>query len=354
MIKINRSPVPPDIGVYTRVVTRGAGSRLTKAKREYIDALTFHANIAHYDNDVKLTKNKFTFSIYKDKELSAELGRVFGNKCAYCESCFGAVTAKDIEHFRPKSEIETSDAMILRPGYYWLAAEWMNLLVSCPDCNRKRTHRVPGQPEMVTLGKHIQFPIANENARLRMHTCSPVQIAAEEAQRLLINPCIENPEDHFTYDDSGLIHPRNANDNKAIFSIYVYALQRKGLVEARKETLVTLQRRLLHLRIPIQELMEIASEDIRRQDAKQKQIADLMDDVLTMFEPGKPYLGLLRDYIRKHNRSGTYRDYIFAGVNIGDILELPVSHQMLRQQLAQGNLGLTRTRIAPEMRRISP
>lgn len=326
MIKINRSQVPPEIGIYKNKITRGISRGLTKAEREYSNSVIYHTNNKHYLNNLKLTKDKFIFSLYKDKELSEELGRIFGNKCAYCESCFGAVTAKDIEHFRPKSEIETSGAMILRPGYYWLAGEWLNLLVSCPDCNRKRTHRVPGQPKMVNLGKHIQFPIANENARLRMHTCSAAQMATEEAQRLLINPCIENPENHFTYDDDGLIHPRNANDMKAIISIHVYALQRKGLVEARKEILVALQRRLLHLRMPIEELAAIAPEEINRLQAKKNQITQLMDDVLTMFEPGKPYLGLLREYIRKHVESGTYRDYISAGINIGALLELPVSN----------------------------
>lgn len=322
MIKINRNQLPPDIGVYKEIVSRGKGRGLTKATFEYNSAVAYHTNIDHYLNNEKLTKDKFTFSVYKDKELSEELGKIFGNKCAYCESCFGAVTAKDIEHFRPKSEIQTNSSTTLRPGYYWLAAEWSNLLVSCPDCNRKRAHRVPGQPDMVNLGKHIQFPIANEDARLRTHICSTEQIAAEEAQRLLINPCIEDPEDSFTYDDDGLIHPRNPNDIKAIYSIHVYALQRKGLVEARKQTLVTLQRRLYHLRTPIEELSDMEPEEINRRQVKQNQIAELMGDVMTMFDSGQPYLGLIRDYIRRHIELKTYRDYISAGINIEDLLAL--------------------------------
>lgn len=354
MIKIIRSQVQPAIDIYTKKISRGKGRGLTKAVHEYNTAVAYHTNITHYHNDEKLTKNNFAFSLYKDKELCNELEKIFGNKCAYCESCFGAVTAKDIEHFRPKSEIETSGATILRPGYYWLATEWLNLLVSCPDCNRKRGHRVPGQPAEVTLGKHTQFPIANENMRLRVHTCSNTQMATEEAERLLINPCIENPEDHFTYDDDGLIHPRNANDSKAIYSIHVYALQRKELVEARKEILVALQRRLFHLRTPIEELANIVPEEISRLEAKQEQISQLMDDVLSMFEPGKPYLGILREYIRKHIKLGTYRDYISAGVNLGDLLKLPVSHQALIQQPALSNRRPPQIKLGSKVLRISP
>lgn len=354
MIKIIRSQVPPDIDIYTKIITRGRGRGLTKAVHEYNSSVNYHTSLTNYSNNVRLTKEKFSFSLYKDKELVRELGKIFGNKCAYCESCFGAVTTKDIEHFRPKSEIETNDAEILRPGYYWLATEWLNLLVSCPDCNRKRGHRVPGQPTIVKLGKHIQFPIANENARLRIHTCNAAQIADEESQRLLINPCIEDPEEYFTYDDNGLIHPKNANDSKAICSIYVYALQRKGLVEARKDTLVALQRRLFHLSMPIRELVGIAPEEVNRRQLKQNQIAELMDDVLMMFEPGKPYLGLLRDFIRRHIELGTYRDYISAGINIGDLLMLPISHRSLAQPLVPEYVRPTRISIRTGLRMISP
>lgn len=46
----------------------------------------------------------------------------------------------DVEHFRPKSEIDEVDPATFRPvpgraptapGYYWLAAAWSNLLPSC-------------------------------------------------------------------------------------------------------------------------------------------------------------------------------------------------------------------------------
>lgn len=328
MIKINRSQATPNIPVYVRAMTRGRSIGLTQAVREYNESIDFHTNVSHYLNEEKITDSKFKFNVYKDKELVAELGKIFGNKCAYCESCFGAVTPKDIEHFRPKSEIKTHGEAILRPGYYWLAAEWLNLLVSCPDCNRRREHEVPGQPAMVNLGKDIQFPIADENARLRVHSCSAVQIANEEAQRLLINPCIEDPEDYFIYDDEGLIHPRNANDMKAICSIHVYALQRKALVEARKATLVRLQRLFFHLCLPVKELTQIPLRHVNKRVIKQNQITELMNDVLDMFEPEKPYLGLLRDYIRRHVASGTYREYRTAGIRVEDLLRLPVSRSL--------------------------
>ncbi|WP_433645986.1 hypothetical protein [Kosakonia pseudosacchari] len=231
-----------------------------------------------------------------------------------------------------------------------MAGEWFNLLVSCPDCNRKRSHRVPGQPRMLTLGKHTQFPLANESVRLRSHTCTPIQKQNEDAQRLLIHPCLDDPEAYFTYDDEGLIYPKDKNNEKARCSIYVYALQRKGLVESRKKKLLELEERLLNLQDPIQELNALDPEAEELWSAKERQITRLLGQVKRMFQPGEPYLGLLRDYIRRHIALGTYEGYISAGINIADLLRLPVSRPLPAPRLDLSNFRGMSSRIPVGLR----
>src|SRR5205823_4178170 len=120
-------------------------------------------------------------------------------------------------------------------------AEWQNLLVSCPDCNRARNHEVPGQAEKAKLGKETQFPLSDEQRRLRRQG----NLQEEEAVRLLLNPCVDDPEDHLTFDEMGLIHAKvdgnAAASPKGAVSITVYALQRKHLVEERLRVLNTLR-----------------------------------------------------------------------------------------------------------------
>ena len=93
----------------------------------------------------------FKDQIYADDEVKKQLKSDQFGKCAYCERSlngdFGAV-----EHFRPKGGYQIEDEKYLRkPGYYWLAYDWNNLLYSCSECN--------------TCYKRNFFPLANENQR---------------------------------------------------------------------------------------------------------------------------------------------------------------------------------------------
>ncbi len=63
-------------------------------------------------------------------------------KCCYCEKPISWKLEADLEHFRPKAAIHNSPD----PGYWWLAYEWLNYLLSCKHCN---------------VIKSDQFPLAN-------------------------------------------------------------------------------------------------------------------------------------------------------------------------------------------------
>lgn len=177
---------------------------------------------AHF-GDVANDGKPFAFAVYKLAPVKDALNAAFGFKCAYCESFFGATQPLDVEHFRPKSGVLVGTGLVWGV-YYWLAASWGNLLPSCTDCNRPRKQSLPDGTEQ-TLGKANQFPISPEAKR-----------AAKEGEekresRLLVHPCLDQPETHFVFEPDGIVSWRSRKGKE---SIRVYALLRRGLVQARK------------------------------------------------------------------------------------------------------------------------
>lgn len=323
MIKIDRGPAPMAIKVYTTKSFKALDgvTMVTKAEQEIEKAIAFFTDSKNYAKEVKLTKKTFSFSVYKNPELVAALEDIFGTKCAYCESCFAHVTPKDIEHFRPKSEINTG-AGTLRPGYFWLACEWDNLLVSCPDCNRSRNHEVPGQAKKAKLGKETQFPLADEARRVR----SQGPHVSEDDVRLLLNPCIDQPEEHLTFDEQGLIRARaDAHGNpsqKGAVSITVYALQRKALVEERLRVLNQLRFALTqmgHL-VKIHNTLNSLGARAEELDDNANQIRVVKDQLHAMFEQDAPYLAMLREWIQVSRRRGDFENLLQFGIDPIDLI----------------------------------
>jgi uncharacterized protein (TIGR02646 family) len=323
MIRINR-PLQPAIDVFVRqTVSAGAGKKITRAASELAKAIDFFTDPNNYINDQKLTKKKFNFKVYKDSELVTALEQIFGNKCAYCESSFGHVTPKDIEHYRPKSEVEIKGAPARSPGYFWLAGDWSNLLVSCPDCNRAREHEVPGQSAKVKLGKQAQFPLSDEAKRVRQHT---VDVKTEETARLLLDPCTDDPDEFLMFDDEGLIHPRVDAAGKVMekgkVSIDVYALQRKGLVEARLRVINDVIFQFEQLRIAAVEFDKLKQQRAAQADvqAKGDQLRRIRQHLARRTASDAPYLGMVRGYIRRTKAAGGFDDLVRAGIDPENLL----------------------------------
>ncbi len=146
-------------------------------------------------------------AIYKRRSIKAAYftskGGFFSGKCAYCECYVEDFQHGDIEHFRPKKGVTDEDDNVVlvedatgkkvpHPGYYWLAYNWRNLLLSCTDCNQ------PGEIKGRKVGKHNRFPVRGKHA---LHS---EEVADEEP--LLINPCEEDPSEHFSFDtESGIM-----------------------------------------------------------------------------------------------------------------------------------------------------
>lgn len=231
MIRVNRAgiPTPPDL-----IDPDSAGIR------ERDEAIAFYSNA---DNAAE----SFDYKAYKRDAVKEALNTLFRYKCAYCESNFGATQPVDIEHYRPKGAVIANGKQV-KPGYYWLAAEWDNLLPSCIDCNRARNQEfVDGTSGK--SGKANLFPVDNEARRAR----APGEEASEG--RLLLHPCRDFPDAHLEWLDEGVVRARmkaGGPSPKGVASIEVYGLQRIGLVNLRRDRLKVIQAnlRLLDLLLP--------------------------------------------------------------------------------------------------------
>lgn len=174
---------------------------------------------------------KFTYKVYKVKPVQEKLEELFRGKCAYCESKYVATQPLDVEHYRPKGAIHIN-GKLETPGYYWLACEWTNLLPSCIDCNRERQQTLPDGTK-INAGKKNYFPVTDESRRWRRHADQ------DREQRLLLDPCRDEPARHLEFTGEGLVRPAlspaGRTSKKGDTSIKVYGLQRRGLVERRRE-----------------------------------------------------------------------------------------------------------------------
>jgi len=165
----------------------------------------------------------FTFNsrCYGAKSIKSALLRAQHGKCAFCESKVSHVAYGDIEHFRPKAGYQqrATDGL-QRPGYYWLAYEWTNLLFACQICNQQ--------------GKKNLFPLANPRRRATSHHDD---LSAERP--LLIDPADHDPERYIGFREE-VAYPRHGR-RIGKRTIEILALNRPALLERRRDRLKMLQ-----------------------------------------------------------------------------------------------------------------
>lgn len=176
-----------------------------------------------------------SYTIYKSPAVRTELERMFQRKCGYCECHFAHSSPTDIEHYRPKNAWRDSNGKLIKPGYYWLAGDWHNLLASCPDCNRERKlvrHASDGSVIEAKSGKANAFPLAPLSIR------ATAMGEETDEQPLLLNPCRDDPGLHLRFRTNGFIEaaptPEEAAIPKGATTIAVLGLDRADLVSARK------------------------------------------------------------------------------------------------------------------------
>lgn len=168
MIFIRRDSICPEIK------DAKGDCRITKANQSIIDA--FDNSPDSYMNGEKTFS--FDSSIYGHELIKSKLIKAQYGKCAFCESNITPIDYGDVEHFRPKGGVSQNDkCKITKPGYYWLAYDWNNLLLACSICNRRY--------------KKNLFPLINPECRAINHTQSK-KLKSEKP--FFVNPTSENPK----------------------------------------------------------------------------------------------------------------------------------------------------------------
>jgi len=248
-------------------------------------------------------KKRPSLDAYKAADVSVALERLFDRKCAYCESLYVTTQPIDVEHWRPKAEVNVEGPQKTRYGYEWLAAEWTNLLPSCIDCNRARNQVVllPGETGAVETrvsGKANQFPLFEEAKRL----AGPASPDSEDP--CLLDPCIDDGKTHLRFLENGVVRPRDEEGTKdsqaqrrrrrAMDSIRVYALNRRALVDARREQRIILGTRFELIRALIRietQVRSAAGTKILRKAADEIQtlIEHEVHQLLGLARPDRPY-----------------------------------------------------------------
>lgn len=168
MIRITKGPEP------TVLLTSGwAASEAHKGE--------YDADPAAYDAGRE--KFEFKTTVYGHVTVRESLIAAQNGKCAYCEVIVPRPYADaHIDHWRPKGAVrQTKDDTPQRPGYYWLAYDWSNLLLSCLFCNRDN--------------KKTFFPLADTSARAINH-----HYPLDPEEPLLIKPDSDvDPADHMEF-----------------------------------------------------------------------------------------------------------------------------------------------------------
>ena len=205
MIRVERPAQAPEI-------LRGDGQNESNRNRERYDedAEHYRAGTTKFDFD----RDIFAHPSVKDALLAAQ-----HCKCCYCESKFRGTSYGAVEHFRPKGAVRTRHGLPAQyPGYYWLAYEWENLLVSCEVCN---TH------------KGTLFPLVDESTRARSH-----HYPVDEETPIFIDPASEDPADHIRFRRAEVLHLTDRGRG----TIKGLGLRRHELEEERAEHLKYFER----------------------------------------------------------------------------------------------------------------
>ncbi len=192
----------------------------------------------------------YPFKAYGSTDVRIALDNLFHGKCAYCEGEVGAQSDEDVEHYRPKAGVK-DDA--LHNGYWWLASDWNNLLLSCQHCNQSRRQHIVSlatsedeyrsmlaQPATQATGKLNQFPVAGTRA---YHPSDQL----EQEQPALIDPTVDDPNVHLiwvTSSNYSLVVGRplaGGEDPRGAATVAICALNRARLVRDRTALLTQLR-----------------------------------------------------------------------------------------------------------------
>lgn len=206
MIRIKKPAKAPKI-----LTTKGSEQTLK-------DCAVYDSHPSDYRSGSK--KFEFNSGIYSAKSVKDALLKAQHRKCCYCESKFLSASYGAVEHFRPKRAVKQKHGQSEEyPGYYWLAYDWDNLLVSCERCNSSHKGKL--------------FPLTDQKRRAQNH-----HEDIKREQPLFVNPAREDPRRHIRFrgETAQFITKMGRETIQGI------GLRRSDLEEARRERLAQLKR----------------------------------------------------------------------------------------------------------------
>lgn len=202
---------------------------------------------------------------YGEDEFREALIIAQGEKCCFCEK---PIDGGQIEHFRPKKAYQTTPGQsLIRPGYYWLAYDWKNLLISCSKCNSS------GQ-------KGNLFPITGARATSPKHNLT-------DENPILINPAEEDPSlfISFNYEVPVSIDP----NDRGLENIKIFKLKDRADLKPIRFDRFDRYRTL----------KKIAALTAPTGDISQENIRDAKRFLKFALRKKQPFSGMLRENIKK-------------------------------------------------------
>ena len=131
---------------------------------------------ARYDaGEREFMSTDFHNTIYGHTDVKEALINLQDGKCAFCESKIRHISHGDVEHYRPKTGWVQDQEALNKPGYYWLAYDWSNLILSCQICNQRH--------------KKNYFPLVDPSQRVLSHNSD-----LHSELPVFIHPVFENPQ----------------------------------------------------------------------------------------------------------------------------------------------------------------
>ncbi len=219
------------------------------------------------DGGEKLSSQDFD-SYWRSKSVRKPLWTVHHGKCAYCERRRDMTRDSDIEHYRPKTEV-TEDQN--HPGYWWLAYEWTNYLISCKRCNQQY--------------KMNKFPLLPRSPR-----ASRPEDDISSERPVLLNPFDDDPETCVTFDwerGAGVYVTAigTDEDGRGAGTIQIVGLNDPQLMEERAENLRLLEN--------LAQSMKNATSNGDRVSAE-----SLADEIRDATSANKSFAGFRRAFFR--------------------------------------------------------
>jgi uncharacterized protein (TIGR02646 family) len=155
------------------------------------ETINFISSVQSGDSNNYTVSNLYKKENIRDRYFfNDDFKAPFWRKCAYCEESVASQNG-DVEHFRPKRRVSDDNYKPIQnhKGYYWLAYEWTNLLPSCLKCNQRR--KWEKENGIFYVGKQDRFPLEQNTPRISSHLEN-----IDDERPLLINPLLEDPENH--------------------------------------------------------------------------------------------------------------------------------------------------------------